>query len=66
MSIQARYEDGVFKPLEKVEEASQGEVYLVFSGSELRGLKEDMGWLRASESSFAFWDNHADAAYDRL
>jgi hypothetical protein len=27
---------------------------------------EDIGWLRASESSFEFWDNPEDAIYDQL
>jgi hypothetical protein len=27
---------------------------------------EDIGWTRASESSFAFWENPHDAVYDAL
>lgn len=27
---------------------------------------ETMGWLRASEGAFAFWDNEEDAEWDRV
>jgi hypothetical protein len=27
---------------------------------------EDLAWLRASESSFDFWENPEDAIYDKL
>jgi hypothetical protein len=27
---------------------------------------EDIAWLRASETSFEFWDNPEDAIYDQL
>lgn len=66
MSIVARYENGVFKPLEDVKEASAGKLYRVFSEEELRGLKDELAWLKAAEPSFAFWDNDEDAVYDRL
>lgn len=66
MSVKARYEDGVFKPIEKVNDAAPGKVYQVFSDEELRDLTENLAWLRASEKSFAFWDNAEDAVYDKL
>jgi len=66
MSIEARYENGVFKPLEHVEGIPKGKVHRVFSEEELRGLKEQMEWLKAVERSFDFWENEEDAVYDRL
>ena len=66
MSIPARYENGVFKPLEEVQHAAKGEVYRVFSEEELHGLKDELVWLKASEHSFEFWDNEEDAVYDNL
>jgi predicted DNA-binding antitoxin AbrB/MazE fold protein len=66
MSIAARYENGVFKPLEEVRGAAEGSVYRVFSEDELRSLKDDFTWLKAAERSFDFWDNEEDAVYDRL
>ncbi len=27
---------------------------------------EDFGWLKLSESTFAFWENEEDAIYDEL
>ena len=38
MSIKAEFKDGVFAPLQEVEEPAPGEVYQVFSESELRRL----------------------------
>jgi hypothetical protein len=29
-------------------------------------LLETLGWLKAAEKSFDFWDNPADAVYDAL
>ena len=66
MSIKAKYVDGVFKPLEKVTGVEAGKIYRVFSEEELRTLSEDLGWLKAAEKSFDFWNNKADAVYDRL
>ncbi|MGI8784299.1 MAG: toxin-antitoxin system, antitoxin component, Xre family protein [Acidobacteriota bacterium] len=66
MSVKARYESGVFKPIEEVRDAAPDKVYQVFSDEELRDLAENVAWLRASEKSFAFWDNPEDAIYDRL
>jgi hypothetical protein len=66
MSIAARYEDGVFRPLEEVKEARKGSVYRVFSEEELRALRDQVSWLRAAEPGFQFWDNEEDAVYDRL
>ena len=64
MSIPARFENGVFKPIDEVKGAANGEVYRVFSEEELHGLKADLAWLKASERSFEFWDNEKDAVYD--
>ncbi len=66
MSVAARYENGVFRPLEEVKEARKGGVYRVFSQDELRGLKDQTSWLKAAEPGFQFWDNDEDAVYDRL
>jgi predicted DNA-binding antitoxin AbrB/MazE fold protein len=66
MSIEATYKDGVFKPVEDVRDAVPGKTYRIFSEEELRGLTEDMRWLKLAEKSFDFWDNDADAVYDRL
>jgi len=66
MSIAARYENGVFKPLEEVQSAAEGAVYRVFSEEELHGLKDEFVWLKAAERSFEFWDSEEDAVYDNL
>ena len=66
MSIKAEYEDGVFKPLDQVKGATPGKIYTVFSQDELRDLRETMGWLKAAEQSFEFWNNEEDAVYDTL
>jgi predicted DNA-binding antitoxin AbrB/MazE fold protein len=66
MSIRVEFSNGVFKPLEKVDNVSPGVVYTVVSEDELRSLAEDLQWLKASEKSFEFWDNLEDAVYDTL
>jgi predicted DNA-binding antitoxin AbrB/MazE fold protein len=66
MSIKVTYKDGVFEPLERVEGARPGTIYTVFSEEELRDIRETVGWLKAAELSFAFWNNPADAVYDTL
>ena len=66
MSIKVEFSNGVFKPLEKVDNVSPGVVYTVLSEDELRSLAEDLRWLKASEKSFEFWDNPEDAIYDTL
>jgi predicted DNA-binding antitoxin AbrB/MazE fold protein len=66
MSIAARHENGVLRPLGEVKEAREGRVYRIFSQEELRGLKDQMSWLKAAEPGFEFWDNEDDAVYDRL
>jgi predicted DNA-binding antitoxin AbrB/MazE fold protein len=66
MSIKVSYKDGVFEPLEKVESATPGKTYTVFSDEELRDIRETFGWLKAAEQSFDFWNNPADAVYDTL
>ena len=66
MGIKAEYRDEVFVPLQEVEEPTPGEVYQVFSESELQRLAADVPWLKASERSFEFWDNEEDAVYDSL
>lgn len=66
MSIKATYSNGVFKPLDDVKGVSPGKVYTVFSDEELRDLRESMGWLKAAEKSFGFWNNEEDAVYDTL
>ena len=66
MSIKAEYRDGVFAPLQKVDEPTPGEVYEVFSEGELQRLAADVPWLKGSERSFEFWENEEDAVYDSL
>ncbi len=66
MSVRAEYVNGVFKPLDGPPDAVPGKVYRVFSEEELRNLTENSAWLRAAESSFQFWNNEEDAAYDSL
>jgi predicted DNA-binding antitoxin AbrB/MazE fold protein len=66
MSIKVEYSNGVFKPLEKVENVTPGAVYTVMSEDELRTLSETLQWLKAAEKSFEFWDNPEDAIYDGL
>ena len=66
MNIRAEYKDGVFVPLQEVEHATPGEVYQVFSESELRRLAADVSWLKASERCFEFWENEEDAVYEGL
>ena len=66
MSIKAEYRDGVFAPLQEVKELTPGEVYQVFSESELKRLTADVTWLKGSERSFEFWENEEDAVYDSL
>ena len=64
MSIKAEYKDGVFVPLQEVEDPTPGEVYQVFSESELKRLAADVPWLKGSERSFEFWENEEDAVSD--
>ena len=66
MSIRAEYKDGVFVPLKEAEHATPGEVYQIFSESELKRLAADVPWLNASERCFEFWENEKDAVYDDL
>jgi len=66
MSVKAEYSNGVFRPLERVPDAVPGKVYRVFSEEELRSLTENFAWLKAAETSFQFWNNEEDAAYDSL
>jgi hypothetical protein len=51
VSIKVVYRDGVFEPLEKVECARPGAIYMAFAEDELRDLIETLGWLKASEKS---------------
>ncbi len=66
MSVKVEYSNGVFRPLEKVQDAAPGKTYTVFSDEELRDLTESMSWLKAAEKSFEFWNNKDDAVYDNL
>ncbi|WP_419166646.1 hypothetical protein [Candidatus Palauibacter sp.] len=66
MSIKAEYRDGVFAPLQEVEEPTPGEVYEVLSEGELKRLAADVPWLKGSERNFEFWANEEDAVYDSL
>ena len=66
MSIKVAYKDGVFEPLEDVKGLRPGQNYTVFSDEELGEIRETVGWLKAAEKSFEFWDDPADAVYDTL
>ena len=66
MSVSARYENGVFRPLQELKGAASGEVYRVFSEEEFHGLKDELAWLKAAERSFEFWNNEEDAVYDNV
>ena len=66
MSIKVAYKDGVFEPLESVESVTPGKIYTAFSDEELRDIREAVGWLKAAEKSFDFWNNTGDAVYDTL
>jgi predicted DNA-binding antitoxin AbrB/MazE fold protein len=66
MSIAARYENGVFQPLEEVQQGEKGKMYRIFSEDELREMKDELAWLKAAEQSFEFWDNEEDDVYDQL
>ena len=48
MSIKAEYRDGVYAPLQKVEEPTPGEGGRVFSESKLKRLAADVPGLKAS------------------
>lgn len=61
MSVTAEW---VFAPPQEVEEPTPGEVYQVFSETELRRLMADVSWLNASERSFEFRENEEDAVYE--
>ena len=64
MSIKVMYKDGIFEPIEDVKGVRPGQNYTVFSDEELREIRETIGWLKAAETSFEFWNNAADAVYD--
>jgi len=66
MSIKVAYRDGVFEPLDKVDDTKPGAIYTAFSEEELRDVLETAGWLKAAEASFDFWNDPADAIYDAL
>jgi len=66
MRIKVTYKDGIFEPLEDVKGARPGQHYTVFSDEELDEIRETLGWLKAAEKSFEFWNNPADAVYDTL
>ncbi len=66
MSIRVEYRDGVFAPLQEVEEPTPGGVYRLFSETELKELAADVLRLKGSERSFEFWENEEDAIYDSL
>jgi hypothetical protein len=66
MSVAARYENGVFAPLEEIVGATPGKLYRVFSEEEVLALKNDLLWLRAAKPVFEFWENEEDSVYGRL
>jgi predicted DNA-binding antitoxin AbrB/MazE fold protein len=65
MSIKVEFSNGVFKPLEKVDNLPSGGVYTVLSEEELLSHRR-LAMVAGSEKSFEFWDNLEDAIYDTL
>jgi hypothetical protein len=61
IKVEVEYRDSVFGPLDKIEGAQPGAIYIAFSDEELRDFLETLGWLKAAEKSFDFWDKEADA-----
>ena len=47
MSIKVEFANGVFRPIEKVDNIPAGAVYTVLSEEELRSLTEDLQWQKA-------------------
>ena len=66
MSIKVTYQDGVFFPLEQVKRLRPGQQCTVFSDEELAEIRVTLGWLKAAEQSFQFWNNAADDVYDEM
>ena len=63
-SIQVTFKDGVFEPLEDVMGVRPGQSYTVFSDEELDDIRGTLGWLKAAEKSYEFWNNASDVVYD--
>ncbi|MBI1873853.1 MAG: hypothetical protein HYS05_08195 [Acidobacteria bacterium] len=66
MSIKVTYQDGVFVPLEHVKRLRPGQRCTVFSDEELAEIRVTLGWLKAAEQGFQFWNNAADDVYDEM
>lgn len=66
MSIKITYKDGIFEPLDDVKGVRQGQHYTAFSDEELGDIRKTLGWLKAAEKSFEFWNTSGDAVYDTL
>jgi hypothetical protein len=66
MGIKVTFKDGIFEPLEDVRGVHPGQTYTVFSDQELNEIRETLGWLKAAEKSFEFWNNADDAIDDTL
>jgi hypothetical protein len=66
MSIKVTYKDGIFEPIEDVKGVRPGQHFTVFSDDKLDAIRESLGWLKAAQTSFEFWNNPADAVYDTL
>jgi hypothetical protein len=64
MSTRVVYNDSVFEPVEDVKGVRPGQNCTVFSDEELDDIRESLGWLKAAEPNFEFWNNPADAVYD--
>ena len=66
MSIRATYKGGIFEPIEEVKGVRPGQHCTVFSDEELDAIRETIGWLKAEEKGYDFWNNAADDVYDTL
>lgn len=66
MSIEVTFKDGIFEPLKDVTGAHPGQNCTAFSDDELHDICEILGWLKAAEEDFEFWNHVDDAVYDTL
>lgn len=64
MSIKVVYKNGVFEPLGEIKSARPEQDFTVFSDEELADIRNTLGWLKAAEKSFEFWNEGADDVCD--
>jgi TusA-related sulfurtransferase len=65
-AIRTKFDGKTIRVPKQMRKAPAGDVLLVIPDRAANG-KEDSGWLKAQEQSFAeVWDNDEDAVYDSL